>query len=165
MKNVFIVLVLSAFGISTAFAQTPAAIPSKGEVKTAVKASPAAVKADAKKATDATKTAAKAATSTAKTEVKKADDATKTAVKEVPVTAKTDVQKAPAAAKTATTAEKSVKTATAAKATKMKAAPMTKMMYKCPKGDALCDTGGKCPKCGTEMEPISAAKKTATKKK
>jgi hypothetical protein len=38
-------------------------------------------------------------------------------------------------------------------------------MYKCPKGDALCDTGGKCPKCGEEMVSISggAAKKAVAK--
>lgn len=144
MKNVLIVLVMSAFGISTAFAQTPTAVPSKGEVKKDVKAASTAVKAEAKKATDATKTAAKAASATAKI-----------AVKETPT----------AAAKTAATATKSVKKATAASSTKMKAAPMAKMMYKCPKGDALCDTGGKCPKCGTEMVAISASKTKAKMKK
>ena len=50
------------------------------------------------------------------------------------------------------------------------AMPSTKMTFKCPKGDALSDAGGKCPKCGTEMEammPMAApkmAKKASAKK-
>ena len=33
-----------------------------------------------------------------------------------------------------------------------------KMHFKCPKGDALSDTGGKCPVCGTEMEAMDHTK-------
>ena len=44
----------------------------------------------------------------------------------------------------------------------------TKMSFKCPKGDALSDAGGKCPKCGTEMEAMvpetKMAKKASAKK-
>ncbi len=173
MKNVLIVLVMSACGISTAFAQTPTAVPSKGEAKTAVKAAATTTKTEAKAATTTAKTAVKAAATTTKTEVKAAATTAKTEVKAAATTAKTEVKKAASATKAAvketpaaaaTTATKSVKKATGANATKMKAAPMAKMMYKCPKGDALCDTGGKCPKCGTEMVSISAAKKKAKKK-
>ena len=131
MKNFLIVLTLCASGVSSVFAQTPAA-----DAKAAVKAAPAAAKAAVAPA------AAKVA--------------------QAPAAAKAAVQAAPAqAAAAAAPAKKMVKKAAA----KTMATSSSKMMYKCPKGDALCDTGGKCPKCGEEMVSMSGApaKKAAVK--
>jgi rubrerythrin len=47
----------------------------------------------------------------------------------------------------------------------MTAAGMSKMTYRCPKGDALSDAPGKCPKCGTEMEMIKSSTTVAPKMK
>ena len=144
MKNFLIVLTLCASGVSSVFAQTPAA-----DAKAAVKAAPAAAKAAAAPA------AAKAAAAPAAAKVAAAPAAAKAAVQAAPA------QAAAAATTAAAPAKKMVKKAAA----KTMATSSSKMMYKCPKGDALCDTGGKCPKCGEEMVSMSGApaKKTAVK--
>ena len=41
----------------------------------------------------------------------------------------------------------------------------SKMTYKCPMGDALCDAAGKCPKCGMEMVAISGEKQKILRKR
>ena len=156
MKNVLIVFTLCALGMTTASAQTPTTVPSKGEVKAAAAA---------------TKTEVKAAATATKTEVKTAATATKATVKAAPAAAKTEMKKAADATKMAAAAPKAEMKAAAPMTAKKKSVAksstmgMPKMMYKCPKGDALCDTGGKCPKCGEEMVSISggAAKKMKAK--
>ena len=167
MKNVLIVFTLCALGMTTASAQTPTTVPSKGEVKAAaaatkteVKAAATATKSEVKTAATATKATVKAAPAAAKTEMKKAADATKMA----PAAAKAEMKMAAAAPKAEmkAAAPMTAKKKSVAKSSTM---GMPKMMYKCPKGDALCDTGGKCPKCGEEMVSISggAAKKMKAK--
>jgi Cu/Ag efflux protein CusF len=79
------------------------------------------------------------------------------AVKAAPAAA---AQAAPAAAEVKKAAPKAKK-AHAKHAAHADAAGAAKMAYQCPKGCALVDAAGKCPKCGTELVAIGggAAKK------
>jgi nucleoid-associated protein YgaU len=94
-----------------------------------------------------------------------------TAAQAAPVKAKKAAAVVAPAAETAKSAADAVvtKPAMAAKHTAHKAAATTgiaKMSYTCPKGDALSDGACKCPKCGAQMVPMTAAAATkkATKK-
>jgi hypothetical protein len=141
MKKVFMTLTVVAFATSITFAQAPTTKPAVE----AVKAAPAKVKEAAKPAVDAAQAAP--------AKVKKA---VKPAMK-MP-THSTELDSAKMA---------SVKVKKAAKTTKVAAiSTSTAMTFKCPKGDAVADSGGKCPKCGTEMVAIgaTAAPKKAAKK-
>jgi hypothetical protein len=118
MKKLIFALAIAAFGVSSSFAQAPAAPAA------AVKAAPAAA----------------------------------AAVKAAPAAAA--AQAAPAAAEVKKAAPKAKK-AHAKHAAHAEAAGGAKMAYQCPKGCALVDAAGKCPKCGTELVAIGggAAKK------
>jgi hypothetical protein len=138
MKKVFMTLTVVAFATSITFAQAPTTKPAVE----AVKAAPAKVKEAAKPAVDAAQAAP--------AKVKKA---TKPAMK------------MPAHSTTLDSAKMaSVKVKKAAKVAAISTS--TAMTFKCPKGDAVADSGGKCPKCGTEMVAIgaTAAPKKAAKK-
>jgi hypothetical protein len=146
MKKIFISLVV-LFTASLSFAQAPA----KPAVETA-KAAPAKVKEAAKPAMETSKTAP-------------AD-----AAKAAPKVKKAKMMAKPAASTSAPTMEVDSAKAAPVKMKKAKkmavAATSTAMTFKCPKGDAISDGGGKCPRCGTEMvamEAAAAPKKAAKK--
>ena len=144
-----------AFATSITFAQTPA----KPAVE-AAKAAPAKVKEAAKPAVEAVK----AAPAKVKEAAKPAMDATQAAPAKVKKAVKPAMKMPTHSAEIDSAKMTSVKMK---KATKVAAiSTSTAMTFKCPKGDALADSGGKCPKCGTEMVAIgaTAAPKKATKK-
>jgi hypothetical protein len=156
MKKVFMTLTVVAFATSITFAQAPTAKPAMD----AAKAAPAKVKEAAKPAVEA----AKAAPAKMKEAAKPAMDAAQAAPVKVKKAVKPAMKMPAHSAEVDSAKMSSAKMKKATKAAVMSTS--TTMTFKCPKGDALADSGGKCPKCGTEMVAIgaSAAPKKAAKK-
>jgi predicted RNA-binding Zn-ribbon protein involved in translation (DUF1610 family) len=149
MKKVFMTLTALALTASISFAQAPAK---------PADAAPAKAKEAVKPVMDAAKAAPVDAAQAAPAKVKKA----KMMAKPVTGAASTHAMEIDSTHAATMKVRKTKKMAIAATS--------TAMTFKCPKGDAVSDGGGKCPKCGTEMvsmgaeaSPKKAVKKAAKK--
>lgn len=142
MKSILLSIIFIAFTASISKAQNPADKPvEKAKVETAKTADKAKMKM-AKPATGVVDSA----------KMKMAKSTNKMKMTKSPATHHVDSAKSTMKNKMGT--HKMMKS----KSGNGEAMANPKMHFKCPKGDALSDTGGKCPVCGTEMEAMDNPK-------
>lgn len=151
MKSILLTIVCIAFMASISKAQKPAEKPvEKAKVETAKTADKA--KMEMTKPTSKMKMANPSSGVIDSAKMKMAKSSTKMKMAKSSTT--NGLDSATSTMKTKMGTHKMMK----AKSGNSEAMANPKMHFKCPKGDALSDTGGKCPVCGTEMEAMDHPK-------
>ncbi len=159
MKNILITLMFIAFTAAISTAQNQPAKPvEKTKVETAKTADKA--KMEMVKPPEKMKMAKPSSVALDSAKMKMAKSSTKMKMTKSPTTSEVDSAKSTMKPKMGTHKAHKAKTSNS------EAMLNPKMHFKCPKGDALSDTGGKCPVCGTEMVAMDHPKmmKKSTKK-